>query len=95
MKATHLPFSCKFNDNETLASYANGIYDYYDVEQVEEFTAFKGACEIESLFKEFEDFDDSVYRPEFFLSLNIAMIIINAITIWCIYWESLRCPRRN
>ena len=35
MKAQHLPFSCKFNDNETLASYANGIYDYYDVEQME------------------------------------------------------------
>ena len=32
MKAPHLPFSCKFNDNETLASYANGIYHYYDVE---------------------------------------------------------------
>ena len=32
MKSPHLPFSCKFNDNETLASYANGIYDYYDVE---------------------------------------------------------------
>ena len=25
---------------------------------------FKGACEIESLFKEFEDFDDLVYRLE-------------------------------
>ena len=37
MKAPHLPFSCKFNDNKTLASYANGIYDYYDVEQIEEF----------------------------------------------------------
>ena len=43
MKAPHLPFSCKFNDNETLASYANGIYDYYDVEQIEEFVAFMGA----------------------------------------------------
>ena len=32
MKAPHLSFSCKFNDNETLASYANGRYDYYDVE---------------------------------------------------------------
>ena len=39
MKAPHLPFSCKFNDNKTLASYANGIYDYYDVEQIEEFVA--------------------------------------------------------
>ena len=64
MKAPHLPFSCKFNDNETLASYANGIYDYYDVEQIEEFVAFMGAYEIESMFKEFEDFDDAVYRPE-------------------------------
>ena len=51
MKAPRLPFSCKFNDNETLASYANGIYDYYDVEQIEEFVAFMGAYEIESLFK--------------------------------------------
>ena len=31
MKAPHLSFQCEFNDNETLASYANGIYDYYDV----------------------------------------------------------------
>ena len=30
MNSPHLPFSCKFNDNETLASYARGIYDYYD-----------------------------------------------------------------
>ena len=64
MKSPHLPFSCEFNDDETLASYANGIYDYYDVEQIEEFVAFMGAYEIESMFKEFEDFDDSVYRPE-------------------------------
>ena len=64
MEAPHLPFSCKFNDNETLASYANGIYDYYDVEQIEEFVAFMGAYEIESMFKTFDDFDDSVYRPE-------------------------------
>ena len=35
MKAPSLPFSCNFNDNETLASYANGRYDYYDVEQIE------------------------------------------------------------
>ena len=63
MKAPHLPFSCRFNYDKTLASYANGIYDYYDVEQIEEFIAFMGAWEIESLFKEFEDFDDLVYRP--------------------------------
>ena len=64
MKAPHLPFSCKFNDNKTLASYANGIYDYYDVEQIEEFVAFKAAYEIESLFEKYEALDDDVYRPE-------------------------------
>ena len=36
MKAPHLPFSCKFKHNETLASYA----DYNDVEQIQEFVAF-------------------------------------------------------
>ena len=81
MKAPHLPFSCKFNDNKTLASYANGIYDYYDVEQIEEFVDLMGAYEIESMFKEFEDFDDSVYRPEILLYLDIAMKIMNTITI--------------
>ena len=47
-----------------MASYANGIYDYYDVEHIEEFVAFKGAYEIESLFEKYEAFDDDVYRPE-------------------------------
>ena len=64
MNAPHLPFSCKFNDNETLDSYANGIYDYYDVEQIEEFVAFKAAYEIEYLFEKYEALDDDVYRPE-------------------------------
>ena len=81
MKAPHLPFSCKFNDNETLASYANGIYDYYDVEQIEEFVAFMGAYEIESMFKEFENLYDAVYRPENFAILDIAIKIMNTITI--------------
>ena len=67
MKAPHLDFSCKFNGNKTLASYANGRYDYYDVEQIEEFVAFKGSYEIECLF---EDFDDSFYRPENFAILK-------------------------
>ena len=30
--------------------------DYYDVEQIEEFVAFMGAYEIESMFKEFKIF---------------------------------------
>ena len=64
VKAPHLPFPCKFNDNETLASYANGVYDYYDVEQIEEFVAFKGAYEIESLFEKYENYDDAVYKSK-------------------------------
>ena len=64
MKAPHLPFSWKFNDNETLASYANGIYDYYDVEQIEEFVAFKATYDIEASFEKYEAFDDDGYRPE-------------------------------
>ena len=35
--------------------------NYYDVEQIEEFVAFKGAYKIESLFEKYEDFDDYVY----------------------------------
>ena len=70
MKAPHLPFSCEFNDNKTLASYANGIYDCYDVEQIEEFVSFMGAYEIESLFKTCENLDDAVYRPENFAILK-------------------------
>ena len=70
MNIPHLPFSCKFNDDKTLASYANGIYDYYDVERIEEFVAFKGAYEIESLFEKYEAFDDDVYRPENFSILK-------------------------
>ena len=70
MNAPHLPFSCKFNDNETLASYANGRYDYYEVERIEEFIAFKGAYEIESLFLKYDAFDDDVYRPEIFAILK-------------------------
>ena len=81
MKAPHLPFSCKFNDDKTLASYANGIYDYYDVEQIEEFVAFMGAYEIESMFKEFENLYDAVYRPENLAILKFAMPIMNSIPI--------------
>ena len=48
------------------------------MEQIEEFVAFMGAYEIESMFKAFDNFDDSVYRPENFA---ILMKIINKITI--------------
>ena len=58
------PFHANSMIIKTLASYANGIYDYYDVEQIEEFVAFMGAYEIESVFKEYENLYDAVYRPE-------------------------------
>ena len=95
MNAPHLPFSCEFNDNETLASYANVIYDYYDVEQIEEFVAFKAAYEIESLFEKYEDFDDSFIDLKILLSFNIAMIIINTITmLMCLLRKSLLSKKR-
>ena len=81
MKAPHLPFLCKFNDNKTLASYANGIYDYYDVERMEEFVAFKGAYEIESMFEKYEDLMIQFIDLKFLLYLNIAMRIMNIIPI--------------
>ena len=51
----HLPFQCWCNDNETLASYAKGHYDFFDVEQIEESVAFKGAYEITSFLEDIED----------------------------------------
>ena len=59
IEVAHLPYSYEFNDNETLASYARGIYDYYDVERIEEFVAFKGAYEIASLI---EKYDATLYK---------------------------------
>ena len=55
MEPQHLPFQCGCNDNETLASYAKGHYDFFDVEQIEEFAAFKGAYEILSLLENIDD----------------------------------------
>ena len=45
----HLPYLCEFNDNEILSSYAKGVYSSYDIEQIEEFVAFKGSYEVASL----------------------------------------------
>ena len=57
----HLPFQCACNDNETIASYVKGNYDFDDVEQIEEFIAWKGAYEITSLL---ENIDDAPYKSE-------------------------------
>ena len=36
----HLPFQCEYTDNETLAAYAKGNYDFGNLEQIEEFFLF-------------------------------------------------------
>src|SRR4051812_3169614 len=57
----HLPFQFEYNDNVTISSYVKGNYDFYDVEKIEEFIAFKGAFELASLL---ENTDDSPHEYE-------------------------------
>src|SRR3954471_20090885 len=57
----HLPFQCEFNENKILSSYAKGVYDYFDVEKIEEFVPFKGAYEIASLI---EKYYDTIHKSE-------------------------------
>src|SRR3989337_3292337 len=59
----HLPYLCEFNENEILSSYAKGVYSYYDIEQIEEFVAFKGAYEVAYLI---EKYDITLYKSENF-----------------------------
>ena len=59
----HIPYQCEFKDNEILSSYAKGVYIYYDIKQIEEFVAFKGAYEIASLI---EKYDATLYKSENF-----------------------------
>ena len=40
------------------------------MKRIQEFVAFKGAYEIESVFEKYEAFDDDVYRPENFAILK-------------------------
>ena len=61
MMFKHLPFQCACNDNEILASYAKGYYNFYEVEKVEKFVIFKGAYEIASLVT---SIDDAPYKSE-------------------------------
>src|ERR1041385_2590206 len=73
----HLPFQCEFNENEILSSCAKGVYDYFDVEKIEEFVSFKGAYEIASLI---EKYHDTIYMSEtlrfFLISSRIILEII-------------------
>src|SRR4051812_39560725 len=61
MRHKHLDFQCEYNDDETLASYAKGNYDFYDAEQIEEFVVFKGAYEITTFL---ENINDAPYKSE-------------------------------
>ncbi len=57
----HLPFQCEYTDNETLAAYAKGNYDFGNLNQIEEFFVFKGALEISSYL---EHKTDAPYKFE-------------------------------
>ena len=59
----HHFFQCEFKDKGIVSSYAKGVYNYYDIEQIEEFVAFKGAYEIASLI---EKYDATLYKSNFF-----------------------------
>ena len=63
----HLPYQCEFSDHGIVSSYAKGVYNYYDVQQIEEFVAFKGAYEIASLI---EKYDATLYKTENFAILE-------------------------
>src|SRR3954470_4099386 len=69
----HLPFQCWCNDNETLVSYTKGHYDFFDVEQIEEFVVFKGAYEIASFV---ENIDDALTNLRGLIYLNISLRIL-------------------
>ena len=89
MKAPHLPFSCKFNDDKTLASYANGIYHYYDVGQIEEFDALRVLMKLNLCLKSLKILMIQFIDLKILLSLNIAMIIINLITTFDVFIEKV------
>src|SRR3954470_6859151 len=70
MRHKHLSFQCEYNDDETLASYAKGNYDFYDAEPIEEFVAYKGAYEITSLLR---NINDAPYKSESLAILNYCL----------------------
>ena len=69
----HLPFQCDYNDNEILAAYAKGNYDFGNLEQTEEFLVFKGAYEIAGYIHD----DDSPYKSENFAILGYCLKYYN------------------
>ena len=49
----HLPYQCEFIDG-IVSSYAKCVYNYFDIEQIEEFVVFKGAHEVASLIEKYD-----------------------------------------
>src|SRR4051812_17855566 len=91
MSHKHLALQCEYNDDDTLASYAKGNYDFYD-EQIEEFVAFKGAYEITSLFK---TIDDAPYKSESLAILNYCFENYDANYYITDYLERISSPKEE
>src|ERR1044071_100688 len=70
MRHKHLAFQFEYNDDEILASYAKGNYDFYDAEPIEEFVAYKGAYEITSLLR---NTNVAPYKSESLAILNYCL----------------------
>ena len=92
MRYKHLAFQCEYNDDETLASYAKGNYDFYDAEQIEEFVAFKGAYEITSFL---ENIDDAPYKSESLAILKYCFENCNENQYITEYLESISPPEED
>ena len=69
----HLPFQCDYNDNEILAAYAKGNYDFDNLEQIEEFVVFKGAYEIAGYIQN----DDAPCKTENYAILGYCLEYYN------------------
>ena len=85
----HLPYLCEFNDNEILSSYAKGVYSYYDIEQIEEFVAFKGAYEVASLI---EKYDITLYKSKDFYILKYFFSFYHFLLQLILYLSILSLP---
>ena len=54
LRSSYIDSFLELSDNGIVSSYAKGVYNYYDFQQIEEFVAFKGAYEIASLIEKYD-----------------------------------------
>ena len=92
MTHKHLAFQCEYNEDETLASYAKGNYDFYDAEQKEAFVSFNGAYEITSFL---ENIDDAPYKSESLAILNYCLENYNENYYITDYLERISPPKEE